>query len=85
MKASGAFLQALGETETPLLEGAHKVFCAPEPEGKAVTHRTQGKAYLLVLEVPWGGKGQPQFTVGKRVVDASECTHWHESSWRPPF
>ena len=37
----------LGETETPLLEGTHKVACPSGPRGKS---SDQGETYLLVLE-----------------------------------
>ena len=41
----------LGETETPLLEGTHKVVCAPGPRGKEQwPHRRLNQTYLLVLE-----------------------------------
>ena len=41
----------LGETETPLLEGAHKVSCAPGPRGKKQwPHKRLGQTYLLILE-----------------------------------
>ena len=41
----------LGETETPLLEGTHKVMCALGCRGKEQwPHRRLNQAYLLVLE-----------------------------------
>ena len=40
-----------GETETPFLEGTHKVVCAPGPTGKEQwPHRRLKQTYLLVLE-----------------------------------
>ena len=49
----------LGETETPNLEGTHKVVCATGPRGKEQgPHRRFNQTYLLVLEGllqrPWG-------------------------------
>ena len=44
-------LTGLGETETPLLEGTHKVVCASGPRGKEQwPHRRLNQTYLLVLE-----------------------------------
>ena len=41
----------LGETETPLLEGTHKVVCASGPRGKEQwPHRRLNQTYLLLLE-----------------------------------
>ena len=42
----------LGETETPLLEGTHKVVCVSGPIGKEQwpPHRRLNQTYLLVLE-----------------------------------
>ena len=41
----------LGETETSLLEGTHKVVCASAPRGKEQwPHRRLNQTYLLVLE-----------------------------------
>ena len=41
----------LGETETPLLEGTHKVVCTSGPRGKEKwPHRRLNQTYLLVLE-----------------------------------
>ena len=41
----------LGETETPLLEGTHKLVCASGPRGKEQwPHRRLNQIYLLVLE-----------------------------------
>ena len=40
-----------GETQTPLLEGTHKVVCASGPRGKEQgPHRRLNHTYLLVLE-----------------------------------
>ena len=40
-----------GETETPLLEGTHKVVCALGPRGRSSDpHRRLNQTYLLVLE-----------------------------------
>ena len=41
---------SLGETETLLLEGTHKLSCAPRPGEKQWPHRSLGHTYLLVLE-----------------------------------
>ena len=50
--------RGLGETETPLLEGTHKVLCTSGPMGKEQwPHRRLNQTYLLVLEVllqRWG-------------------------------
>ena len=44
-------LTGLGETETPLLEGTHKVVCASGPRGKEQwPHRRLNQTYLLALE-----------------------------------
>ena len=44
-------LTGLGKTETPLLEGTHKVVCASGPRSKEQwPHRRLKQAYLLVLE-----------------------------------
>ena len=44
-------LTGLGETETPLLEGTHKVVCASGPRGRSSDPpRRQNQTYLLVLE-----------------------------------
>ena len=44
-------LTELGETETPLLEGTHKVVCTSGPRGKEQwPHRRLNQTYLLVLE-----------------------------------
>ena len=44
-------LAGLGETETPLLKGKHKVVCASGPRGKEQwPHRRLNQTYLLVLE-----------------------------------
>ena len=40
----------LGETETPLLEGTHKVVCASGPSGRSSDPIGLNQAYLLVLE-----------------------------------
>ena len=41
----------LGETETALLEGTHKVLCVPGPRGKEQwAHRRLNQTFLLVLE-----------------------------------
>ena len=41
----------LGETETPLLKGTHKVVCTSRPRGKEQwPHRRLNQTYLLVLE-----------------------------------
>ena len=43
-------ITGLAETETPLLEGAHKVLYAPGTRGtKQWLHRNLGQTYLLVL------------------------------------
>ena len=44
-------LTRLGETETPVFEGTHKVVCASGPRGKEQwPHRRLNQTYLLVLE-----------------------------------
>ena len=44
-------LTGLGETETPLLEGTHKLACTSGPRGKEQwPHRGLNQTYLLVLE-----------------------------------
>ena len=44
-------LTRLGETETPLLEGTHKVVCTSGPRGKEQwPHRRLNQTYLLVLD-----------------------------------
>ena len=44
-------LTGLGETETPLLEGTHKVMCTPGPQGKEQwSRRKLHQTYLLVVE-----------------------------------
>ena len=41
----------LGETETPFLEGTHKVVCTLGPRGKEqCSHRRLNHTYQLVLE-----------------------------------
>ena len=51
MGFDGRTSTGLGETETPLLEGTHKVLCAREPRGKEQwPHRRLNETYLLVLE-----------------------------------
>ena len=52
-------LTGLGETETPLLEGTHKVVCTSGPRGKEQwPHRRLIQMYVLVVESllqRWGG------------------------------
>ena len=54
LKAIRIWLQGFnrtGETQTPLLEGTHKVVCASGPRGKEQgPHRRLNHTYLLVLE-----------------------------------
>ena len=51
-------LIGLRETETPLLEGTHKVVCASGPTGKEQwPHRRLNQTYLLVLEGPLQSRG----------------------------
>ena len=50
--------RGLGETETLLLEGTHKIVCASGPRGKEQwPHRRLNQTYLLVLEglLQWQG------------------------------
>ena len=75
----------LGETETPLLEGAHKVSHELGPRAKQWIHRSLGHTYLQVLEDLLGrfscgslwGQGHWWWTPGN--------THWCELSQRSPF
>ena len=43
-------LTGLVETETPLLEGTHKVVCASGPRGRSSDPIGLNETYLLVLE-----------------------------------
>ena len=44
-------LTGLGETETPLLEGTHKVVCTSGPRGRSSDPQSRlNQTYLLVLE-----------------------------------
>ena len=47
----------LEETETPFLEGAHKVSCELQPRAKQWLHRSLGQTYLWVLEGLLGRQG----------------------------
>ena len=77
----------LGGKETPLLEGAHKVSCAPGTREKAVISKGPGS------DIPVGLGGSPGKVrggcglLGTRtlVAEVLGSTHWHELSWRPPF
>ena len=62
---------ALGQTETPLLEGARRVLCALGPMAKQGLHRNLGQLYLWVLK---GLLGKLWLTVGAR--------HWRQRTQR---
>ena len=81
-------LTGLGETETPLLEGTHKILCAPGPRGKEQwPHRSLNQTYLLALEGFLGEWGWLWLTVGPRTLAAEVLgsTHWWEPSWSLPL
>ena len=78
----------LGETETPLLEGTHKVVCTSGPRGKEQwPHRGLNQTYLLVLEGLLQRQGGLWLTVGTRTLAAEvlESTPWHEPSRSLPL
>ena len=78
----------LGETETPLLEGTHKVVCASGPRGKEQwPHRRLNQSYLLVLEGLCRGGGRLWLTVGTRTLAAEVLgsTPWREPSRSLPL
>ena len=60
MKASGLVFRSsieLRETETPLLEGTHRIPCALGPRAKQGFHKNLGQIYLWVLECVLGKQG----------------------------
>ena len=80
--------QDWGKQETPLLEGTHKVLCAPGPRGKEQwPHRRLNQTYLLVLEGLLQSWGWLWLTMGTRTLAAPllVSTHWCEPSRRPPL
>jgi len=67
----------LGKTETPLLEGTHRIPCALYPRVKQGHHEKLGQIYLLVLEGIMGKKGVAMTCCrGKELEDYS-------SAWTP--
>ena len=82
-------LTGLGETETPLLEGTHKVVCTSGPRDKEQwPHRRLNQTHLLVLEgllQRWGG--WLWLTEGTRTLTAEVLgsTPWREPPWSPPL
>ena len=78
----------LWETETPLLEGTHKVVCTSGPRGKEQwPHRRLNQTYLQVLEGSCRGGGRLGLTTGTRTLAAEVLgsTPWHEPSWSQPL
>ena len=81
--------QDWGETETPLLEGTHKVVCASGLSGRTSDpHRRLNQTYLLVLEgrlQRWGG--WLWLTEGTRTLTAEVLgsTPWREPSHSLPL
>ena len=70
----------LGETETVLLEGTHRVLCAPGPRKKNQwPHKRLGETYLFVLEGIlwrwWGGGGVGGCSLLQRQK------HWRQYFW----
>ena len=47
----------LKETETPLLEGAHRIPCALGPRGKQGLHKNLSQTYLQIIEGIQGKQG----------------------------
>ena len=81
----------LGETETPLLEGTHKVVCALGPRGRSSDPGGRlNQTYLLVLEGLLQRRGWLCFTAGTRTLAAEVLgsTPWrepsHSLSFAPP-
>ena len=80
----------LGETETPVLESAHKVSCALGPRGKSSDlTRAWAKPICWYWRVSywWGEGGRLWLTVGTKTLVAVVLgsTHWCKCSWRLPF
>ena len=87
LKASGLecrHFTELGETETPLLEGAQEVSHALGPRAKQWLHRSMAQAYL------WVGLRRQRVAVshcGRRtlVAGAPGNIHWSERSQKSPI
>ena len=77
----------LGETETPLMEGIHKVVYAPGCMGKEQwPHRRLNQTYMLVLEGLLQRRGVAVSPQGQDTgAEVLGSTHWRESSWSPPL
>ena len=78
----------LGETETPLLEGAHKFSGTLRPTAKALTAYKPGPDLPAGLgESPGEAGGLLWLTVGTKTLAAEVLgnNHQHELPWRPPF
>ena len=60
----------LEETETPLLEGAHRLSCALGPRANQVLHKNLGQTYLRVLEGLLGKQRVAVARFGDRTLEA---------------
>lgn len=58
------------ETQTPPLEGAHKISCALGPKTKQGLHENLGQTYLKVLECLLGKQGSAEAHCGGRTLEA---------------
>ena len=76
------------ETETPLLEGAHKVSWTPWPRWKSSDLiGAWARPTCWYRRVSGKGRGQLWLTAGTETLVAVllGSTHWHEPSWRLQF
>ena len=60
----------LGETETPLLKGAHRLSSAPGPRAKQRLHSDLRQTYLRLLEDFLGKHGVTMAHCGGRTLEA---------------
>ena len=84
LKANRAWLQkllGLGETETPLLEGACKVSHALGPRTRQYLHRNLGQTYLWILKGLPGVGGSPREVLN---VSSPGGHHFGTESWPYP-
>ena len=78
----------MGETETPLLDVAHKVLCTPGRRGKSNDLiRAWARPTCWYWRVSCRGRGKLWLTAGEKIMEAVvlENTHWQEPSCRSPF
>lgn len=67
LKAIGACVQELCRcrgTETPFLEGRHRVSCAVDPRAKQELHKNLGQTTCSSWQVSWESKEQLWLSVG---------------------